>query len=128
MGSRGFGQLAWFKGMQIITASQSDDVALESATIKHGLLTYSMVIEGLDLAAADNKPANNLISTSEWLEYGQQRVPQLFIALKSGNLEDEVLDKRGLTPPSIEPKKIEPQTPALFNFKKNNQELEMSVN
>lgn len=127
MGSRGFGQLAWFKGMQIITASQSDDVALESSAIKHGLLTYSMVVEGLDLAAADRKPADQLISTSEWLGYGQQRVPQLFVALKAGNLEDEVLDKRGLTPPPVEPRKIVPQTPALFDFRKHDREIEMPV-
>ncbi|MFT6438177.1 MAG: hypothetical protein ACJAVI_006263, partial [Candidatus Azotimanducaceae bacterium] len=41
--------------------------------------------------------------------------------------EDEVLDKRGLTPPPVEPRKIEPQTPALFDFRKHDREIEMPV-
>jgi len=47
MGSRGLGQLAYSKRMRILAASQSAGVALESAKIRHGLLTYALVKDGL---------------------------------------------------------------------------------
>jgi WD40 repeat protein len=77
MGSRGLGQLAYDKGMRILAASQADDVALESDRIKHGLLTYALVCEGLEDSKAD-KNKDGIITLEEWLAYGAERVPTLF--------------------------------------------------
>ena len=46
-GSRGLGQLAYDKGLQVLAASQSEQVALEIRDLKHGLLTYALVQDGL---------------------------------------------------------------------------------
>lgn len=126
MGSKGFGQLAWFKGMQILTASQSDDVALESSLLKHGLLTYSLAKEGLALSAADFLPSDSEINVSEWLKFGQKRVPELYLALINGNLSKTLLDSRGveLDEPN---EKVETQLPGLFDFNRSNDEMNLSV-
>lgn len=46
-GSRGLGQLAYDKGMQVLAASQLDEVAIEIAAAEHGLMTYALVIEAI---------------------------------------------------------------------------------
>ncbi len=46
MSSRGMGQLAYDKGMRVLTASQADDVARETKQLKQGLLTYALVRDG----------------------------------------------------------------------------------
>ncbi len=47
MNSKGLAQLAYEKGMYILTAAQSFQAALEAAQLGHGLLTYALVEEGL---------------------------------------------------------------------------------
>ena len=78
MGSRGLGQLAYDKAMRVLAASQSDDVALE-ALVKgegHGLLTYSLVREGLmDRKAAG---AGVDLTLGLLLKYAKGRVPSLY--------------------------------------------------
>ena len=83
MGSKGLGQLAYDKGMRILTASQAGDVALESNKIKQGLLTYALVSEGLKSRNADTNK-DKQIDLNEWLSYAERRVPSLF---------DEILNK-----------------------------------
>src|SRR5437762_9743794 len=46
-------QLAYEKGMYILTAAQSYQAALEAAQLGHGLLTYALVEEGLKKGEAD---------------------------------------------------------------------------
>ncbi len=87
MNSRSLGQLAYDKGMQIITASQAENVALESELVQHGLLTYALVSEGLENLEADFRPADGQITLSEWLEYGTGRVPDLYRQVREGQLE-----------------------------------------
>ena len=87
MNSRSLGQLAYDKGMQIITASQAENVALESELVQHGLLTYALVSEGLENLEADFQPADGQITLSEWLEYGTGRVPDLYRQVREGQLE-----------------------------------------
>src|SRR5260370_3933575 len=50
MNSKGLAQLAYEKGMYILTAAQSYQAALEAAQLGHGLLTYALVEEGLKTA------------------------------------------------------------------------------
>jgi WD40 repeat protein len=77
MNSKGLAQLAYEKGMYILTAAQSFQAALEAAQLGHGLLTYALVEEGLKTAAADLKPKDGLLIAREWLDFATERVPQM---------------------------------------------------
>ena len=77
MNSKGLAQLAYEKGMYILTAAQSYQAALEAAQLGHGLLTYALVEEGLKTAAADNQPKDGILSAREWLDFATERVPLL---------------------------------------------------
>jgi WD40 repeat protein len=77
MNSRGLAQLAYEKGMYILTAAQSYQAALEVKQFGHGLMTYALVDEGLKRGLADDDPHDGLIETREWLDYATLRVPQL---------------------------------------------------
>jgi uncharacterized caspase-like protein len=77
MNSKGLAQLAYEKGMYILTAAQGYQAALEVAQLGHGLLTYALVEEGLKTPAADEAPKDGQVVIREWLDYATQRVPQL---------------------------------------------------
>ena len=77
MNSKGLAQLAYEKGMYILTAAQGYQAALESAQLGHGYLTYALVEEGLKTAAADTSPRDTMVSIREWLDFATERVPQL---------------------------------------------------
>lgn len=77
MNSKGLAQLAYEKGMYILTAAQSFQAALEAAQLGHGLLTYALIEEGLKTPAADNEPKDGLVNAREWLDFATDRVPQL---------------------------------------------------
>ena len=78
MGSRGLGQLSYDKGIRILTSTQSDDVALETDFTQQGLLTYALTHDGIESGEADFKPRDKVITLGEWLEYGVERVPNLY--------------------------------------------------
>src|SRR5437016_6883540 len=88
MNSKGLAQLAYEKGMYILTAAQSYQAALEAAQLGHGLLTYALVEEGLKTAAADNEPKDGVLSAREWLDFATERVPQM--------QEEKMKESRGL--------------------------------
>jgi uncharacterized caspase-like protein len=77
MNSKGLAQLAYEKGMYVLTAAQSFQAALELEQLGHGLLTYTLVEEGLKTTAADNAPKDGEVRLREWLDYAMQRVPQI---------------------------------------------------
>jgi WD40 repeat protein len=77
MGDAGLGQLAYDKGMQILAASQSDQIALDSRATALSYLTQALIPEGIGKRLADQFPADGKITLSEWLRYGVQRVPEL---------------------------------------------------
>jgi WD40 repeat protein len=77
MNSRGLAQLAYEKGMYVLTAAQSYQAALEASKLGHGYLTYALVEEGLKTAAADIQPRDGQVLMKEWLDYATQRVPQM---------------------------------------------------
>lgn len=77
MNSRGLAQLAYEKGMYVLTAAQSYQAAMEAAKLGHGYLTYALVEEGLKTSAADIQPKDGQILLKEWLDYATQRVPQM---------------------------------------------------
>jgi WD40 repeat protein/uncharacterized caspase-like protein len=85
MNSKGLAQLAYDKGMYILTAAQSRQAALEGlrlpdkrnrvAQIRHGLLTYTL-LEAFNDASA-NSDGDDKLTEREWLDYAAGRVPQL---------------------------------------------------
>ena len=81
---RRFGQLAYDKGVRVLAAAQSRDVAIESQQIGHGLLTYALVVEGLRAGRAFG--SNDRLSLGDWLRYGVNRVPALDREIRSGRL------------------------------------------
>jgi hypothetical protein len=70
MNSKGLAQLAYEKGMYILTATQSFQVARANRKIAkgHGYLTYALVEEGLKTAVADDEPQDGQILLKEWVD------------------------------------------------------------
>jgi WD40 repeat protein/uncharacterized caspase-like protein len=77
MNSKGLAQLAYEKGMYILTAAQSYQAANEAERFGHGFLTYALVKEGLKTGAADRKPKDGQVLLREWLDFATERVPQM---------------------------------------------------
>lgn len=88
MGDRGLGQLAYDKGMQILAATKADDVALESERLGQGLLSYALVCDGLGQTDGEARRADldgdGQVTLQEWLQYGEKRVPDLYVEIKEG--------------------------------------------
>lgn len=112
LNSKGLGQLAFDKGMRVLAASQADSVALESGNLQHGYLTYSLVQEGLIKGAADFRPKDGHISLEEWLNFGQQRVPQLVAQMSAEAAAGDDLPV---------------QRPVFYNFDKHVRELSIGA-
>jgi len=79
MNSKGLAQLAYEKGMSILTAAQSFQAAQEASQLGHGLLTYVLIDEGLRQARADKQPMDAQVTLREWLDFATERVPQMQI-------------------------------------------------
>jgi WD40 repeat protein/uncharacterized caspase-like protein len=77
MNSKGLAQLAYEKGMYILTAAQSFQAALEAAQLGHGYLTYALVEEGLKTSVADAEPKDGVLIAREWLNFATERVPRM---------------------------------------------------
>jgi WD40 repeat protein len=77
MNSKGLAQLAYEKGMHVLTAAQGYQAAQEVSKLGHGLLTYVLVEEGLKRSAANAGPHDGRIDMREWLDYATRRVPQI---------------------------------------------------
>jgi uncharacterized caspase-like protein len=114
MNSKGLAQLAYEKGMYILTAAQSYQAALEAEQLGHGYLTYALVEEGLKSGAADNQPHDNEVTLREWLDYATERVPRmqeakmregrglnLGVAFVEGEEKVVEVDKRSLQRPRV---------------------------
>jgi uncharacterized caspase-like protein len=78
MNTRGLAQLAYEKGMHILAASQSIELAYESEALKHSYMTYALIEEGLKskMKEADANDDGRLW-LREWLDYAVQRVPRM---------------------------------------------------
>jgi hypothetical protein len=77
MNSKGLAQLAYEKGMYILTAAQSYQAALEAARLGHGYLTYALVEEGLKTNVSDLAPKDGQVWVREWLDFATARVPEM---------------------------------------------------
>jgi WD40 repeat protein/uncharacterized caspase-like protein len=84
MNSKGLAQLAYEKGIYVLTAAQGYQAALEAAELGHGFLTYALVEEGLKNAAADDDQDGSVL-VREWLDYAVERVPEMQSATLQGS-------------------------------------------
>jgi uncharacterized caspase-like protein len=92
MNSRGLAQLAYEKGMSILTASQAYQAALESAQLGHGYLTFALIEEALASRVADRAPADGVVTVDEWFDHAVGRVPALQLdALDRARQEGRIL-------------------------------------
>ena len=127
MGSRGLGQLAYDKAMRVLAASEAETLALESDQIRHGLLTFALLHEGLAGGSADRAPMDSAISFSEMLSYGVERVPLLHEDIRNGSFTSQ---GRGFTA-AFRPNAVlvtpPGQQPKLFDFSRGEQEVYMPV-
>jgi WD40 repeat protein len=79
LGSRGLGQLAYDKGMRVLAAAQTNNVALELRTLQHGLLSYSLLQDGIIRGLADSDtPRDGAVTPREWLAFAVKGVPELY--------------------------------------------------
>lgn len=85
MNSRGIGQLAYYKRMCLLSASQADSAALEFGRFGHGLLTYALVNEGLKNHMADHDPVDGKVMLKEWLRFAVLHVPKLDASFSTVN-------------------------------------------
>ncbi len=106
MNTRGLAQLAYEKGMYVLTASQSDEVAFESAGLKHSYLAYALVEEGIKFGAAD-ADKNGQLLLNEWFDYATERVPRIG---KEKGLTGKQLEE-------VDPDEARVQRPRLFNMR-----------
>jgi len=115
MNSKGLAQLAYEKGMYILTAAQSFQAALEAAQLGHGYLTYALVEEGLKTSVADTEPKDGILIAREWLDFATERVPQM--------QQEKMQQGRGLgveisftedEPPATDPSNRSVQRPRVF--------------
>lgn len=125
MGSRGLGQLAYDKGMKILSATQADNVALELGSLQQGLLSYALLKDGIADGKADDEPKDKKLFSKEWLAYAVKRVPELYQGIGSGNLKNVKIN--GKSPTEKERSgvvcftknctvKTQLQQPSLFDF------------
>src|ERR1043166_3788520 len=122
MGSRGLGQLAYDKGMRILAASQAKDVALESELIKQGLLTYALVQDGV--YSRQSEHAVNDLSLKGWLEYGSERVPDLYQEVVNKKEKPAPAGARGATLVGGSSDGVPAfQQPALFDFARKGRDV-----
>jgi uncharacterized caspase-like protein len=77
MNAKGLAQLAYEKGMNILTAAQSYQAAQEAATLGHGYLTFALIEDGLKKMSADRRPRDGQVVLREWLDYATTAVPQM---------------------------------------------------
>jgi WD40 repeat protein len=77
MNSKGLAQLAYEKGMYVLTAAQSYQAAQEAAKFGHGFLTYALVEDGLKQGKADREQKDGTINLREWLNYATEQVPRM---------------------------------------------------
>jgi hypothetical protein len=107
MNTRGLAQLAYEKGMYILTASQNFEEAFVSEKLKHSYLTYALVEDGLKTNAAD-ADHNGEVTLREWFDYAVARVPKL----REATLQSKSLDQVDPTVKAVRSQKS--QTPRVF--------------
>ena len=108
--------------MQVLAASQADDVAVESSRIRQGLLTYALASDGLEKRRAAH---DGIVTLKGLLTYAAGRVPELYREVMTG----EVRDERGDISRNVGAVRPKPgqqsavQKPELFDYDRNKTEI-----
>lgn len=126
MGARGFGQLAYDKGMRVLASTRPDDLAWESQEKGHGLLSHALIKDGLVLRKADRLPTDGTITIGEWLQYAVDRVPALYgevskgLGSKDARIVSFDSDTRASREVSVNGRRVQArsQQPSIFNFRR----------
>lgn len=122
MGDRGLGQLAFDKGIRILTAAQASDVALEDASLSHGLLTYALAGDDGGGITAESGHAERdekgRILLDKWLSYAIKRLPELATDKRLSGLggADRSNGSSFFFPGRTATRKQKIQQPVLFDF------------
>ena len=127
MGSRGLGQIAYDKAMRVLAASQAESIALESGRLRHGLLSFAMLHEGLAGGAADRAPYDNTIEFSELLSYGVERVPLLYEEIQDDSFTPQGRSFAPFRPNGKAPAQTFAQRPSLFDFSRGDRDVRLPV-
>jgi len=98
---------------------------LESDRLKHGMLTFAMLREGLEGGAADRAPEDRAVSLSEMLKYGVSRVPLLYADLRDGTFTPQGRGHLDMFGAGVPPLSV--QRPSLFDFSRGAREVNMPV-
>ncbi|HEY9678877.1 MAG TPA: hypothetical protein V6C76_12785 [Drouetiella sp.] len=115
MDSQGLGQLAYYKRMRMITASQTSELASESRELGHGLLTYVILQRGLTGRQADVEPKDGTITFSKLFRFAADAVPRFYDdPVKEGDSKG-----RDIEPDNGQVIKYA-QTPVLLDFTNQN--------
>jgi WD40 repeat protein len=78
MNSKGLAQLAYEKGMYVLTASQSIELAYESEALKHSYMTYALIEEGLKTRVKETDAnGDGQVWLKEWVDFAVKRVPRM---------------------------------------------------
>lgn len=111
MGDAGLGQLAFDKGIRVLAATQADDVALESRDLGLGLLTATLIREGLGGKAPGT--SDGWIRLNAVLRHAAATLPQRLAAEQTRRMKEELppmlVPDTPLPPPRV-------QVPAVFDF------------
>ncbi len=107
MGDPGLGQLAYDKGIRILSASAPDQFAMEDTALGHGLLTYALVVEGARERKADADD-DKVVTFDELMAYAVKRLPAMGDPTDPSEGPGLVVEWGG--PP------LARQTPRLFDF------------
>lgn len=71
---KGFAQMAYDKGIFVISATQATADAHEDPELCHARFTYILVEDGLVSKFADWRPKDNVITAKEWLQFGAENL------------------------------------------------------
>jgi len=120
MGDPGLGQLAYDKLIRILAATQADDVAMESANLRQGLLTASLS-EGLQPSTQPgaaqllaDEDEDGTVGLDEWLRYAVERLPSLSEEARRGGPAMAARGVRLVMRTPAAPPRV--QEPSLFDF------------
>ena len=114
LNSKGLAQLAYDKGIYVLTASQSYQAAKENQQLGHGYLTYALVESGLRKLEADNRPKDNQVLMREWLDFATAKVPRMQEEKYQAKLKEAERILRRSNPTAKVKAKPDAQRPRVF--------------
>ncbi|MBS2000238.1 MAG: caspase family protein [Cyanobacteria bacterium SZAS LIN-5] len=121
MDSPGLGQLAYYKKMRLLFASQAASTAQERESLGHGLLTYALLNEGLaDDGRADSAPKDAIVTLTEWLKFARDEVPRL----DSDESRSRLAESRDLKfDQTFQNRSVALQMPSLLDFSQSDNDI-----